>query len=287
MIQSLESKTHCELPDKKDVPVICAYCKKETLPTREHVIPAFLYRSQKEFESKVVGWNEVAEKMVGGEQTVRDVCQACNGVKLSFLDDYGKKLLTDNNMLKQNFDKSFLDFSHNYELLARWLLKISYNSSRTDNAHAHLFEKFVPFILDGINPPAKSEVVIIASLAAPLLAEEIKEDYEIFRILAGAKGRINPFFVRIGYGPKNAEPYTLRIVMFGPLMFSILIFTPGTSAGTASIKTRQFLKQLLPEGTLLSPKRSRALLKPGKTTWLDYYGAQVMRVRALEALKSN
>ena len=269
------------------MPVICAYCKQETLPTREHVIPAFLYRFQKEFESKVVGWNEVAEKMVGGEQTVRDVCQTCNGVKLSSLDDYGKKLLTDNNMLKQNFDKSSLDFSHNYELLARWLLKISFNSSRTDNAHAHLFERFIPFMLDGINPPAKSEIVIIASLAAPLLLEEIKEDYEAFRVLAGANGRINPFFVRIGYGPKNSEPYTLRIIMFGPLMFSILIFTPGTSAGTASIKTRQLLKRLLPEGTLLSPTRSRALLKPGKPTWLDYYGAQVMRVRALEALKSN
>ena len=267
--------------------MICAYCKQESLPTREHVIPAFLYRFQKEFESKVVGWNEVAEKMVGGEQTVRDVCQTCNGVKLSSLDDYGKKLLTDNNMLKQNFEKLSLDFSHNYELLARWLLKISFNSSRTDNVHAHLFERFIPFMLEGINPPMKSELVIIASLAAPLVLEESKEGYEVFRVLAGGSGRINPFIVRIAYGPKNSQSYTLRIVMFGPLMFSILIFATGTSAGAASIITRQLVKQFLPEGTLLSSTRSRALLKAGKATWMDYYGPQFMRVRALEARKTN
>ncbi|MGB6212076.1 hypothetical protein [Pseudomonas mandelii] len=268
-----------------DVPVICAYCKQETTPTREHVIPAFLYRFQKELESNVVGWNEVAEKMIGGEQTVRDVCQICNGLKLSLLDDYGKKLLTENCILKQNYDKLSLDFNHNYEFLARWLLKISFNSSRTDNAHAHLFEKFIPFMLDGKNPPAKNEIVIIGSLAAPLLVDELQGDYEVFRGLAGACGRINPFFVRIGYGPNNFKSYTLRIVMFGPLLFSILMFMPGTSAGVASIETKQLLKQLLPEGALLSSKRSRALLKPGKATWVDYYGAQVTRVRAIEALK--
>lgn len=269
------------------MPMICAYCKQETLPTREHVIPAFLYRFQKEFESKVVGWNEVAKKMIGGEQTVRDVCLACNGLKLSPLDDYGKNLLIDNGILKQNYDKLSLDFIHNYDLLARWLLKISFNSSRTDNAHAPLFEKFIPFMLNGGNPPAKNELAIIASLAAPLLVGDLEGSHEVFRGLAGANGRINPFFVRIGYGPNNSNDYALRVVMFGPLMFAILIFTPGTSAGNASIKTKQLLKQLLPEGTLLSPTRSRALLKPGKATWIDYYGAQIMRVRSIEALKAN
>jgi hypothetical protein len=270
-----------------DVQVICAYCKQETIPTREHVIPAFLYRFQKEFDSKVVGWNEMAERMVGGEQTVRDVCQTCNGLKLSPLDDYGKKLLIENCILKQNYDKLSLDFNHNYDFLARWLLKISFNSSRTDNAHTPLFERFIPFMLNGNNPPTKNEISIIGSLAAPLLVEELEGDYEVFKGLAGTNGRINPFFVRIGYGPNNSKNHILRIVMFGPLIFAILMFLPGTSAGIASIETKQLLKKLLPEGTLLSPKRSRALLKSGKVTWIDYYGAQVMRVRAIEALRAN
>lgn len=270
-----------------DVPVICAYCKQETIPTREHVIPAFLYKFQKEFESKVVGWNEVAEKMVGGEQTVRDVCQVCNGLKLSPLDDYGKKLLIENGILKQNYDKLSIDFNHNYDCLVRWLLKISFNSSRTDNAHAPLFEKFIPFMLNGKNPPTKNEIVVIGSLAAPLLVNELKGGYEVFKDLAGPNGRINPFFVRIGYGPNYSKNHILRIVMFGPLIFSILIFMPGTSAGAASIETKQLLKKSLPEGTLLSPKRSRVLLNSGKVTWIDYYGAQVMRARTLEALRAK
>jgi len=34
--------------------MICAYCKEDAPSTREHVIPAFIYRFQKELEANVL-----------------------------------------------------------------------------------------------------------------------------------------------------------------------------------------------------------------------------------------
>ncbi len=248
----------------------CAYCKKQAVATREHVIPAFIYRFQKELEGKVIGWNEVAKKMVGSEHQIRDVCEVCNGGVLSELDYYGKNFLISAGFLTQNYSNLDADFTYDYDLLSRWLLKISFNSSRTDRAHSHLFEKFVPYILENSPTPNKNDFAIIATLAAPVKTNDLGDDYKIFRVLAGASGRVNPFLMRIAYGPDNYKTFTLRIVMFGPLIFFLLMFLPGIPVGVCANETKQFLKRT-PNTVLLQRKRPRVLLEAGVTTWLEYY----------------
>lgn len=261
--------------------LICAYCKESAVATREHVIPAFIYRFQKELESNVIGWNEVAEKMVGGEHQVKDVCGTCNGGVLSALDNYGKTFLIKNGFLKQNYSKRNANLTCDYDRLARWLLKISFNSTRTDRGHAHLFEKFIPYILHGAPPPSKSDFAIIATLAAPVTTDELNGDYKALGDLADDTGRVNPFLMRIAYGPNEHKTFTLRVVMFGPLVFFLLMYVPWVSPGEAAIETKRLLKD--PSLTLLKPGRTKAYLTAGTTTWLDYYAAQVMRVKALGA----
>lgn len=260
--------------------MICAYCQKQAAATREHVIPKFIYRFQKELENNIIGWSEVANKMVGGEQQVKDVCDPCNSGVLSRLDAYGKEFLTYNGFLTQNYTKRNADLTYDYDLLGRWLLKISFNSTRTDRGHSHLFERFIPYILDGTPLPSKSDFAILATLAAPVTTDELDGDYEVLQKLANGSGRVNPFFMRIAYGPNHYDTFTLRVVMFGPLTFFLLMYVPGVLPGLATLETKRLLKEF-PELTLLKRGRTKAFISAGTTTWLDYYAAQISRVKKL------
>lgn len=259
----------------------CAYCKRESTATREHVIPAFLYNFQRKLDESIIGWNEVAKKMVGGEHKIKDVCADCNNEKLSALDAYGKGFLTPSGFLCHNYSKLSADLSYDYDLLVRWLLKISFNSSRTDKAHSPLLERFIPYILDGVHPPCRRDLAVVAALAAPTNISQLKGEYPPLESVAGASGRINPFFVRIAYGPNHYKSFTLRIVMFGPLIFFMLVFLPGVLPGHASIEIKRFLKNL-PKGVEIHRNRKRAYIDVGTTTWLDYYTPQVLRVKSLK-----
>lgn len=260
--------------------MICAYCKKDAPATREHVIPAFIYRFQKELQAKVIGWNEVANKMVGGEHQVKDVCEKCNGGVLSSLDAYGKEFLIANGFLTQNYIHRRAELSYDYDRLVRWLLKISFNSTRTDQGHVHLFEKFIPYILNGSPSPQKIDFAVLATLAAPVTTEKLNGQYKVFDDLANGSGVVNPFLMRISYGPNQYETFTLRVIMFGPLTFFMLMYVPGVSAGEASIETKRLFKKFS-NLTQLKPGTTKAFLTASSTTWLDYYTPQVDRVNAL------
>src|SRR6266702_179908 len=145
----------------------CAYCQEKRPLTREHIIPAFICNFQKQLEGSVIGWNEVAQCMVGGEGKIKDVCEDCNNRVLSELDSYGKRLLTDSGLFVQNYTKQELTLQYDYSLLLRWLLKISFNSSRTDGVHSHLFERFIPFIRGLASPPSRFQVAPLVYLARP------------------------------------------------------------------------------------------------------------------------
>lgn len=256
---------------------ICAYCKQKALLTREHIVPSFLYSFQKELEKKTVGWNEVVQKMVGGEGTVRDVCASCNSGTLSDLDAYGKRLLLRSDVLVENYQKSTVSLSYDYSLLLRWLLKISFNSSRTDGAHSYLFEPHIPFILGKQAPPPRSRICLIAYMAAPE-AYDLSTLKESFLKLSGGSKILNPFHVRISYGATTRaySPYTLRIVILGCLVFFILLFDQSIKPGHAAVEIRRFMKNLSNTCELL-PNVKKVVLKSGKMTWFQLYHAQIVR----------
>lgn len=95
--------------------------------------------------------------MVAGEAKVKDVCGTCNNGPLAQLDSYGKSLLFDCGLLVSNYTKTNLSLSYDFPLLLRWLLKISFNSARTDGVHAPAFEEHIPFILGLAQAPPDIE----------------------------------------------------------------------------------------------------------------------------------
>jgi len=253
----------------------CAYCKSEQSLTREHVIPAFIYSIQKKTKQKCIGWNDVIEKMIGGEFKVKDVCGKCNNEILGLLDEYAKNTFTESGILVENYISLTYDYNH----LTRWLLKVSFNSSRTDGAHAHLFEEYIPFILGYTSAPIRSKVAVIAYMAAPEYVDASRINRESFLKLAKGSKVLNPFIVRICYGVvSGSSNYTLRLNVFGPLVFSILLFNDNVLPGHACVEIKRFLK-ILPKSVELTVNKKIINLKAGEISWLDLYTPQVMRAK--------
>lgn len=65
----------------------CAYCGSRGPFSREHVIPAFLYR---QYPDQKFGLHPKASRYIEWEAVVGDVCSACNSGSLSSLDAYAK-----------------------------------------------------------------------------------------------------------------------------------------------------------------------------------------------------
>ncbi|WP_204142034.1 hypothetical protein [Halomicronema sp. CCY15110] len=88
-----------------------------------------------------------ADKFIGGELTIGDVCRNCNNGPLSELDSYFLQLY-DRYIYKFASPEKRIDFTYDFDKLARWLLKVSYNSARATNAPDEvLLESYSKYIL--------------------------------------------------------------------------------------------------------------------------------------------
>jgi hypothetical protein len=128
----------------------CAYCRKPGKITREHLYPQFLLRyCGKSF----LGYNEAADKVLPGERVIRDVCSKCNNEALGALDGYGYSYFQANKLDLSFTNERTTEILYDYDLLLRWVLKISYNSFRTVDFFDDPFASLVPYILTGRNRP--------------------------------------------------------------------------------------------------------------------------------------
>jgi hypothetical protein len=257
----------------------CQYCGKEEKLTREHIVPAYMYDFQKELEIKVIGWSEVPKKMVGGDLKIKDVCAVCNNGVLSDLDDYSKKLLQSSGLFVQNYIKNQISFTYDYDFLLRWLLKVSFNSSRTDGKHKHLFEKYIPYILNGSNAPKKNQVSLVTQMVAPEILEHSYIEKGRFLELSGGEKKLNPFQMRICYGKLNgAVGYTPRMIIIGPVIFYLLMFDNDILPGHAAIEVKRIIKNEL-NSMFISKKNKHVTIKAGQKSWIDLYKHQIDRVK--------
>ena len=260
---------------------ICAYCKLERPSTKEHIIPAFLYRFQKEAGEGVLGWNDVAEKMLNYEAVIGDVCGTCNGGVLSMLDSAGKCLLERSRVLVHNYTRSNIEIRYNYDILTRWLIKLSFNSARIKGELDYLFENYIEYILKGEPRPKVHRLSIIAYMAKAELVSEHRAALAPYLHLAEGSNLLNPFLVRITNAKTPSQmPYNIRGVFLGPLMFFLVFYNDGISPGFAASLTRRISKEF--QGSvLLSPKRGYINLFAGTKSWIDMYEDQVLRTKAL------
>lgn len=123
----------------------CQYCGLMGELTKEHVIPNWYYKG---VQSKPgVGFSEKAKgRLFSGEIKINDVCKKCNNGPLSELDSYGRDLYA-RYMTQPATTRSSAEFIFDYNLLVRWLLKLSYNSSRMTGNDVDILSEYKEVIL--------------------------------------------------------------------------------------------------------------------------------------------
>lgn len=120
----------------------CSYCKEDKTLTGEHLIPMALIDTFPECDLNYR--NESVFK--GDKIVINDVCENCNNVILSQLDDYGSKLIRENFL--KNYEKDdVLDFHYDHQKLSRWILKILYNNARSLKINTSWYESNLDYIL--------------------------------------------------------------------------------------------------------------------------------------------
>ncbi|MBK8703370.1 MAG: hypothetical protein IPN33_06930 [Saprospiraceae bacterium] len=122
---------------------ICAYCGEAGKLTNEHIWPQCIIERVPSYTNR---YSEAANKVFKGDLIIKDVCSKCNNGPLSKLDSYLCKLY---DQYFQFFppDETIVNFSYEYNLLFRSLLKISFNAARSSNQDSILLSQYKRVIL--------------------------------------------------------------------------------------------------------------------------------------------
>jgi hypothetical protein len=264
----------------------CAYCDSAGPMTREHVIPNFLYAFKRQI-GDVIGWNDNVQKMLPGDQVVKDVCADCNNGVLSRLDSYANDFFLKNGLLVQHNSANTVLLQYDYDLLLRWNLKVSFNSARRTGAQAHILKDFIPYILGKQITPKKNRLSFLVEF---MRGHKFDGDAAAKLYEAGyadRSGMSNPFNVRVSWVADLANRYPgcqVRANIFGPFKFVMQFFEDDTSVGAATVMTRKYASEYS-KAAVLRPNQRVAYLEQGPRTWLEEYAPQIMRAKIAKNLK--
>lgn len=244
----------------------CRYCQLEKVMTKEHIIPKFIYKFLQSAKLPVIGWNERAQKSIGGEATIADVCKECNGGPLSSLDAYGQSFLVDNGLLTKVFLKENTIIKYDYDRLLRWLLKVSYNSLTSKNDPSVVFfEKHIDFILNGSPAPDKGSITLFVGLTSPVkVPDEFRDKYPT---LVSEKNLFGPFSFGINESIKPYLKYNIAVtgITIGSLFFHIALFDNPLWSKSLFIKRTSINGQM----KVVNPVSSAMSISTCNRTWLQ------------------
>lgn len=178
-------------------PSMCSYCKEPATITKEHLWPAALHKRlyAANEQTRSCFWLARLQRIIPAEPQIRDVCTQCNNVTLSELDSYICNLFDSTFINIIKYDE-VVQFEYSYHLLKRWLLKMSYNSSRIhDSLDRRELERLLPYIL-GKHDRLGRSVQLFVQLVYPEEIDECELDecYE-----SSGKLLVEPSIHRVGH----------------------------------------------------------------------------------------
>lgn len=185
----------------------CAYCDMSSSLTREHIWPGSIIRRVGERAS----YNPRAGRLLWTEMVISDVCGSCNNGPLSKLDVYGVELY-ERYFGNYYFGTQSIDFVYDYQRLAKWLLKLSFNAARANRSDSARLARYAPFLIDP-NSVLPNDFSIAVDLVLPAQATKHKE------AILPASNRI----CRIDFTKPVDDWCTVRMVAINSYYFWILI----------------------------------------------------------------
>ncbi len=228
------------MPNNK-INKICAYCGESNLLTKEHIWPGCILKRTPHMNARYYGKNE---KFFRGELTIKDVCDICNNGALSQLDAYICKLYDIYLLRIVKANKSFI-FKYDYNKLLRWLLKISYNTARSNDSDKKELCVYSDYIINGGEPPST------ISLRIELIKPSKNPNY----IKGSGKNKfIEPQSTRccrIETEAGKVPGVTIRLVAINSFYFWLVI----TQKDTTLSDVQQFVIDYLPNLELNNKKQ--------------------------------
>lgn len=165
----------------------CAYCNASAPLTKEHIWPQCIITRA---PSYVMRFSAQAKKVFGADLIVKDVCARCNNGPLSALDSYACSLYDDyfSKIVGQD-DK--VVFRYNHDELLRWLLKVSYNASRTTHIDTAFHRPLIPYMRGEAEKPAFVSAML--DVVAPSVVNGITLEPRATRCARIFVGRSRPW----------------------------------------------------------------------------------------------
>jgi hypothetical protein len=227
--------------------------------THEHIFPASLDREFGKDAARMAEpyWiDRLEKKMVGGEPTIKDVCRTCNNVVLSQLDEYGLQLYRRYFYRIAEQSDSVL-FEFDYDRLLRWLLKMTYNSARANQASdLEALGRLRAYIIGNKVRPRR-----IALFLTLLYRHRIPDKV----MLEASQKQIDvspthdPDMLRIGHFVVNQagwNPLLSRTIILQSYFFSLIVIQEKGPAAELQRLKSLFLRSW-PKAVLLEPTRNR------------------------------
>ena len=234
----------------------CAYCDKEGKLTKEHIWPKGIVKRMPELEVKYL---KSKKKFFSSELIISDVCADCNNIKLSILDNYLCKLY---DLYFETYieKEEEIIFNYDYDLLLRSLLKITYNTSRTENRNNNVFTQFREYILNGGR--VYKNIIIRLDLISPSIVNGKK----IYPKSARCGG------VDIGI---NTDKFILRMISINSYYFYIIIYENDFLSDEDENKYYQIFHKM--SGVIIHPYENEIKIK--HTSNIDTHSAHIDFIR--------
>jgi len=200
--------------------VNCAYCDNPCTPTREHVIPDWYGKTPGESST----FNARSPmKQLSGDILVKDVCPNCNNIVLGALDAYAKELY-DRFFASPVYQGETVDFEYDADRLVRWLLKVSYNSGRAQNADVRILRDYRKVMLG--EEPITGHVRCWVSLTTPTYFDEKNTPRPAMPHERGDENVEEPRWFRITQfrmADHRGDYLVQRLVLINSFRFTILV----------------------------------------------------------------
>lgn len=246
----------------------CAYCGNVGSMTKEHVTPRFVYKHLK-INGKHLGWNRRIDTWKNNlENVTKDVCSDCNNGALAKLDEYAYEFFKENNLFEQRYIDR-LSLRYDYNRLLRWLLKVSFNTSRMSALGILDHGNYLQYILKGAPQPNSKYFKLMVELLRPICLEDFPDLEEMESFVVKDKKYSNPFQFRLyTMQPTDDKAWVSRCIQIGGVHFHLLFIDPKIKAGYAAARIRKYLKTY--ENSIeLSPNRAQCEVTTGNRTWMQ------------------
>lgn len=242
----------------------CAFChENEYKLTREHIIPDSFIKGMN--KKAMITWQDkIPKKVIKGDIVIKDVCEQCNNVHLSALDNHAYHSLISYNG-KVNYDSKKIFFKYNFNMLSRWLLKVAYNSSRANNStyDSNLYAKCTPYIIK--NEDCALDFSLFVQYIDLSIEKSQKEEYHHFNPTNTYKidhFRITP----MKFKEISTYSCSLRSIIINSFVFFIIVYDSKCSLEEKESIEKHLVEQN-PCAVKLHPNSKKVKLNKEKTFW--------------------